>query len=430
MSLGMRELDVYVAGRRSGRLSSGDGRRLEFEYVDSHQDATAATPLSLSMPLTRKTHSPAIVTNFFEALLPEHGPARERLEMESGVPRTDTLGLLAYVGRDLPGAITLVDPGVTPPGDGGVTPLSDEELTSIVADLRRSAATGGIPDTEHGQWSLAGAQAKVALTHSGGRWAVPHGAVPTTHIVKPAVPGFDDFDIHEVVLLRAARHLGMNVADAWVQPLVDGTHAAVIVRYDRLAAAAGAPIMRVHQEDLGQALGYPTWQKYQKAGGPGIAEIAVLLRGLPVSARTSSIDRFFEALAFSYAIAGTDAHARNYSLLLTGSQATLAPLYDINSALPYTRPFGRRFDSHRKLHSSFVIGSTDAFTRITPQDWMAVGELLGIDGDEAVERVGSMVARTPEAIIRAGQEISASAGIPVGFDWAPALSAYHAALQV
>lgn len=45
--------------------------------------------------------------------------------------------------------------------------------------------------------------------------------------------------------------------------------------------------------------------------------------------------RFVDALAFTWIIAGTDAHAKNYSLLLAGPQVRLAPLYDVASALPY-----------------------------------------------------------------------------------------------
>lgn len=420
-------LDVYVGTQFAGILRDAGNRLLEFGYANSYRELPDATPVSLSLPIARSEHSPITVVNFFEALLTEHGPARERLEMESGVPRTDTFGLLAYVGRDLPGALALVPAGEPLPVEGGINFISSSELTALIADLRRAAVSGGVPLSEHGQWSLAGAQAKVALTLVDGRWGVPFGSTPTTHILKPAVPGFENFDVNEVVLLRAARNVGLAAADAWVQRLEDATHAAVIVRYDR---AMDGTARRIHQEDLGQALGYPPWQKYEKSGGPGIAAIGRLLAGLPVETRAASSRRFFDALAFSYAIAGTDGHARNYSLLLSGSQATLTPLYDVNSALPYTRPVGGRFDSVRKLHSSFVIGSTDAFTRMTPQDWMTAGSLLGIDGDEAIQRVRSIIARTPEAIVSAVEEISAETGSSVGVDWAPALSGYHAALRV
>jgi serine/threonine-protein kinase HipA len=132
--------------------------------------------------------------------------------------------------------------------------------------------------------------------------------------------------------------------------------------------------------------------------------------------------RLFDGLAYNYAIAGTDGHARNFSLLLSGADAVLAPLYDLNSALPYTRPWGRRFDSVRKLHSSFVLGSTDAFTRVRSADWRAVGEQVGIGGEAAIERVASIVARVPEAFQAASSDVAREAGLSMGFEWGAALS--------
>lgn len=109
-------------------------------------------------------------------------------------------------------------------------------------------------------------------------------------------------------------------------------------------------------------------------------------------------------------------------MLLSGPEAVLAPLYDVNSALPYTRPWGKRFDSVRKLHSSFVLGSTDAFTRVGAADWRAVGEVLGIGGDVAIERVTSIVTRVPEALDAASDEVGREAGLSLEFDWRAALS--------
>lgn len=40
-------------------------------------------------------------------------------------------------------------------------------------------------------------------------------------------------------------------------------------------------------------------------------------------------------LFFNVLIGGTDAHAKNYSLLLSGNGALLAPMYDVASGLPY-----------------------------------------------------------------------------------------------
>jgi len=415
-----RQLDVWLGDRLAGRLTADDGG-LRFDYDADYRDSSDATPLSMSLPLTRDQHASAAVTGFFEALLPEHGPARERLGLESGVSRSNVFGLLAYVGRDLPGAVCIVPEGDGPLADGGVKPLTDLEVAERLADLRRSAASGGVPLSEHGQWSLAGAQAKLALTYADGQWGVPFGSVPTTHIVKPAIPGFEQFDVYEVTCLRAARLLGLSTAQAWLQPLVDGTHAAVVVRYDRVVESEGS-ILRVHQEDFCQALAYPAWQKYERDGGPGVKQIGALIQRLPANLREDSAARLFDGLAYNYAIAGTDGHARNFSLLLSGPDVALAPLYDLNSALPYTRPWGKRFDSVRRLHSSFVLGSTDAFTRVSAADWLAVGEHLGIGGDEAVERLRSIIKRVQEAFDEASSGVAREAGLSRDFDWAAAFS--------
>lgn len=425
MSGSDRRLDVWLGDRLAGRVTTHDGG-LRFDYDAAYRESSDATPLSMSLPLTRDQHASAVVSGFFEALLPEQGPARERLQLESGASRSNVFGLLAYVGRDLPGALCIVPEGDGVPADGGVEPLTDREVAKRLADLRRSAASGGTPLSEHGQWSLAGAQAKLALAYADGQWGVPFGSVPTTHIVKPAIPGYEHFDAFEVTCLRAARQLGLSTAHAWLQPMVDGTHAAVIVRYDRVVESDGS-ILRVHQEDFCQALAYPAWQKYERDGGPGLKQIGALIQGLPVNVREDSAARLFEALVYNYAIAGTDGHARNFSLLLSGPDAVLAPLYDLNSALPYTRPWGKRFDSVRQLHSSFVLGSTDAFTRVNAADWLAVGEHLGIGGEGAVERVRSIITRVPEAFDAASHEVARESGLSVDFDWAPAFSGLHQA---
>ena len=53
----------------------------------------------------------------------------------------------------------------------------------------------------------------------------------------------------------------------------------------------------------------------------------------------TSVNNFVDALAFNWLIGGTDAHAKNYSMLLGGAQVRLAPLYDVASSLPYDDMF-------------------------------------------------------------------------------------------
>lgn len=428
MSTAKDSLDVWIGDRLAGAIHVNSNAELDFAYDPSYRSKGDATPLSISLPLARSEHPQRLVRNFFEALLPEQGAAREQIELESGVSRTNVFGLLAYAGRDLPGAFTVVRSDEGPPTHGGVDSLTEADLAERIADLRRSSISGGPPQSEHGQWSLAGAQAKIALNYSQGEWGIPFGSLPTTHIVKPAIPGFEQFDAFEVIALRAARRLGLSAAIAWLQPLTDGTHAAVVVRYDRHVKEDGN-VARIHQEDLCQALGYPAWQKYERDGGPGIRQISTLLQRLPVTSRRTSAHRLFDALAFNYVIAGTDGHARNFSLLLSGPDATLAPLYDLNSALPYTRPWGKRFDSVRKLHSSFILGSTDAFTRITALDWQKIAKQLFIPEIEAIERISQLIAQVPEAFAQSTEEVCDESGLVLDFDWQDLFANYHKTLK-
>jgi len=100
----------------------------------------------------------------------------------------------------------------------------------------------------------------------------------------------------------------------------------VIERFDRLSPAPGSAfVRRVHQEDMCQALGLLPGAKYQQDGGPGVADIVALIRRVG-SNPSADIDRFIDANAFNWLIGGTDAHAKNYSLLLGAeNQVLLSP---------------------------------------------------------------------------------------------------------
>jgi hypothetical protein len=142
-----------------------------------------------------------------------------------------------------------------------VKPLTDLEVAERLADLRRAAASGGVPLSEHGQWSLAGAQAE-AGTRVRGRAvgsALRLGAHDPHRQARR--PGYEQFDAFEVTCLRAARLLGLSTAQAWLQPLVDGTRAAVVVRYDRVVGSDRIDPAR------------PPGGLLSGAGLPGLAEV-------------------------------------------------------------------------------------------------------------------------------------------------------------
>src|SRR3546814_871051 len=165
---------------------------------------------------------------------------------------------------------------------------------------------------------------------------------PPTHILKPAVAGFNEHDLNEHLCLRACQRLGLRAANTEVG-VFDEERAIVVERYDRMIQRR--TWRRVHQEDMCQALGLHPSQKYQSDGGPSPDKIADLLRvSMPPRAASSAVEAFVDALAFNWLVAAPDAHAKNYALLLEGPQVRLAPLYDIASALAY--PDFHRSEEH------------------------------------------------------------------------------------
>ncbi|MET4121693.1 serine/threonine protein kinase HipA of HipAB toxin-antitoxin module [Bradyrhizobium sp. JR1.5] len=209
--------------------------------------------------------------------------------------------------------------------------LDDTAIAKRLQTLREDHAAWRLP-RDTGQFSLAGAQPKTALLLQKGKWGIPPGRIPTTHILKPPTGHFDGHAENEHICLILARNLGLPVADT--QVINFGKEIAVVIeRYDR--QFSGNEIVRVHQEDICQALGILPTRKYQNDGGPSPADVIELLRTYSTD-RVADVDSFVEALGFNWLIASTDAHAKNYSLLLAGDpHVRLAPLYDIASVLPY-----------------------------------------------------------------------------------------------
>jgi hypothetical protein len=87
--------------------------------------------------------------------------------------------------------------------------------------------------------------------------------------------------------------------------------------------------------------------------------------------------------------ASSDAHAKNYSVLLAGGDVQLAPLYDIASALPYGT-------HERKLRFAMKLGG-DYHVYPERNTWDKAAHELGLNADRALDRVVALAERTPDA---------------------------------
>jgi len=105
----------------------------------------------------------------------------------------------------------------------------------------------------------------------------------------------------------------------------------------------------------------------------------------------TDVDTFIDALGFNWLIAGTDAHAKNYSLLLAGGpHVRLAPFYDIASILPYDH-----VDMH-KIKLAMKIGGEYKLSQIGLRQWQKFARETRLDADKVRAVLIQMAEQIPD----------------------------------
>ena len=388
----MSELIALAGDREIGRVRMDRGQ-LSFRYADAWLAGNDwHFPLSLSMPLANPEHGNRVVTPYLSNLLPDNTDILRRWRLRYGLRSQSPFALLEHVGEDCAGAIQYVRPDrldavlerKAPP----VQWLSEREIGARLRELAQDRSAWR-RESDAGQFSLSGAQPKTALLRDGRRWGIPSGRMPTTHILKPPTDQFPGHAENEHFCLLLARQLGLNTAISEVLEF-DGAVAIVIERFDRVTR--GNEVLRLHAEDCCQALGTPPERKYETEGGPGAIAIGDVLRNTSTAA-AEDVATFADALIFNWLIAGTDAHAKNYSLLIgVQGHVRLAPLYDIASVLAY---------DHIDLRAAKLamrVGRHYRLDTIQPQHWNDAATALKLPADPLMQRLRDMTAALPDAI--------------------------------
>ncbi len=393
------ELAVLLQSRLVGSLERGPRGRLAFSYSGTWRESADAYPLSLSMPLAAARHGPDVTEPFLWNLLPDSETVLARWGQQFGVSPRNIFELLKHVGEDLAGAVQVVPPDhldrVAGHGPDEVDWITESDVAARLHALRQDAAAWRLP-RDSGQFSLAGAQPKTALLQRDGRWGIPRGRTPTTHILKPPTGEWGGFAQNEHFCLRLAQKLGLPVATSRVQRF-DEELAIVVERYDRLPV--GDRIVRVHQEDLCQSLGVHPAVKYQSEGGPGVPEVVEALRTYSSSSE-EDVQTFLDALGLNWLIGGTDAHAKNFSVLI-GSRARvrLAPLYDIVSRIPYDPWHPNELRLAMRIGDEYLLG------RIHPRQWEKLAQQIDRPTTAVWQRVLDVAVAIPDALRKTEEEV-------------------------
>ena len=377
---------VFLYGNRIGAVRRLANARLAFDYDERWRLSGPRIPLSLSLPLTQASHGDKPVSAFLWGLLPDSEQVLQSWAARYHVGTGSPFGLLVHVGQECAGAVQFVSPDradeLLLPGE--LMPLTDQDIAERIRELRRDPSIAR-RTSDYGQFSLAGAQAKTAFRKTAGGWALPSGQEPTTHIFKPARPDLAGQVENEHFCLRLAARLGLPSARSEVGRFGDES-AIIVERYDR--AVRDGHVVRVHQEDLCQALGVHPARKYENEGGPGVRAVMELLNR---SSRPDvDRDRFMQAVIYNFLIGGTDAHAKNYSLLLgANNQVRLAPLYDIASVFPYS-------DRFRDIRLPMKLGGKYRHDHVFPRHIEREARACGFSAGRAVEIVRDMALRLPD----------------------------------
>lgn len=383
---------------------------LRYHETWAHSDEGRA--LSLSLPFTADLeHRGDTVTHYFENLLPDRADIRRRLRRRFHARSGEAFDLLTAIGRDCAGAVQLLPPGATPDGWNRIDaePLKDRDVEALLAAVTSDAPLGR-GENDDFRISIAGAQEKTALLRMGGKWYRPHGATPTTHILKLPLglvgnmrADMTDSVENEWLCARIMAGLGIPMASTEMATFGE-TKALVVTRFDRrwqgvppgaerkarFSPPVEAWIARLPQEDFCQALGVAPDRKYQSDGGPSVHDC---LQALAASERADEDRAVFalSQLAF-WLMAATDGHAKNYSIHhRRGGRFALTPLYDVLSAWPVIGNGPNRIAYPRAKLAMAIRGEKGAHYRlrdIQPRHWQ---RLAASCGPGVWERMKAMV---------------------------------------
>ena len=403
-----QRLNIWMNGIPVGYWETGrQGEHLS--YFEDWLSSEQARPLSLSLPFLpgNAVHRGDIVSHYFDNLLPDNDAIRRRLAQRYQTGGTDAFQLLQKLGRDCVGAIQLL-PDDESPTD--IYEIHGEELTvaAIAQRLRNiplSQIFGQHDARDDLRLSIAGAQEKTALLQREGKWLLPHGSTPTTHIFKLplGLVGNMQADMrssieNEWLCSKIMAAYGIPIANCEIA-IFEEQKALIVERFDRIPSSDNSWIIRLPQEDMCQATGNSPLQKYQADGGPGITSIMEIL----LSSENAEHDRinFFKSQILFWLLAATDGHAKNFSIALQpGGAYRSTPIYDVLSAHPVIGKGKNKIATNKAKLAMAIRGSTNYYLidKIHRRHWIAQGQQVGL-GKTMLEHLIEEVADATDSVI-------------------------------
>ncbi|KXV73872.1 hypothetical protein AD953_14225 [Acetobacter malorum] len=356
------------------------GESFTFSYRPEWLTCKNAFPISLSMPLSTDAYPHMIIMPWLMNLLPEGDPLAAA-SRALGVASDDVMGLLEEIGQETAGALS-------------IEPLarlfektdlkkscyrkikSDNELERIINDLPRKPFLAG---EEGVSMSLAGAQEKLPLMVQDGAFFIPVHGAPSTHILKPDTEQLGGGVYNEALCMTLARQIGLPVP-----PVTTGRGGrrswCLVERYDRTPPSSDDKGWeRLHQEDFCQALGRPPSSKYEKNGKGNGVSLADMFRITQDKVKGRATLDLLNGVIFNVLITNVDSHAKNYSILLSGTGVPrLAPFYDLMAGDVWP---------HITQNMAQSIGGERRGRQITAKHWQRMAQEVGLNPRMVLQQV-------------------------------------------
>jgi serine/threonine-protein kinase HipA len=381
------KLHVYLNTRYVGELIQSTTGSMSFKYSEKWISEFPDYGISLSLPVQETEYKGDEVFSFFDNLLPDNNQIRKTIAEKVQAKSHRTFDLLSAVG-----ALRILsqknDIKSLRPVKG--IKLNDQDIKDIIINLKSYPL--GMNKSEF-RLSIAGAQEKTALLKYRAAWYKPNGETPTTHIFKPPMGKLQNgIDLktsveNEWLCLKLCEFFGLDVANTEIASF-QKQKCLVVERFDRHWIDKNK-IARIPQEDLCQALKYPSTKKYESDGGPSIKLIMNFL--------DASLERekdhysFMKAQILFWLMGATDGHAKNYSIFITPDGFMLTPYYDVMSMYPALMS---KQVNLREMKLSFKVGKSryDRIDKINLRHFYETAQICGYAAkniDQIVDEIKS-----------------------------------------
>ena len=292
---------------------------------------------------------------------------------ETGAASTDTFDLLD--GTDVSGGLVFTRGDEPPETSAILAPVvaSDADIAARITRIKAGAQDSWWDRRIPVRFSLAGNQPKFSLANLDGYWFWSNAAIPSTHILKPGDPHRFGVEENEAASMLLASLCGVPTPHAGIVSF-EGQTSYIVERFDRARNADGT-VRRLHAEDMMQALGDDSGRKY----GVKAKQVLAVLH------RADSTDElayeWVRRLALNTSVSNADAHAKNYSIVLSRDGIAIAPMYDVLTTTYWP-------DVDRRL--PMKIGGARGAHQLSSPHWRRLAEDNGLDPDRVEETARNM----------------------------------------